>query len=84
MTAMVAVKATTRKERLEAARTQWIQEAIDYLFKLGVFTAGELEDANSLAESLWDNSDNEDYFEDHVHFLGAADAVDEELTYWGD
>jgi hypothetical protein len=84
MTAMISVKATTRQERLEAARTEWIQEATTYLFKLGVYAPDELEGANELAEILWDSSDNEDYFDDHANFMGAVDAVDEELTYWGD
>lgn len=84
MTAMVSVKATTRQERLEAARAEWIQTAMAYLLKLGIYAPDELEGANELAEILWDGSDNEDYFDDHALFQSAEDAVDEELTYWGD
>lgn len=84
MTAMISAKATTRQERLEAARTEWIQAAINHLLKLGVYAPDELEGANELAEMLWDNSDNEDCFDDHALFMSAVDAVDEELTYWGD
>lgn len=81
---MVSVKATTRQERLDAARAEWIQSAITYLFKLGVYAPDELEGANELAEVLWDGSDNEDCADDLTLFVSAEHAVDEELTYWGD
>jgi hypothetical protein len=85
MTAVVSVKATTREERLIAARNAWIQEAMNYMFKLGIYDAiEEAEGANELAEILWDGSDNEEFFDDHTLFMSPSDAVDEELTYWGD
>lgn len=84
MTAMVSVKATTREERRNKSRNKWLEDAVAYLIKIGVYAPDELEGANELAEILWDSSDNEDYFDDHALFQSAEDAVDEELTYWGD
>lgn len=84
MSAVRAFKVATRQERLDAFRTQWIQEAIDYLYKLGVYAPDELEGANELAETIWENSDNEIYFEDHALRYSAVDAVDSELSYWGE
>lgn len=84
MTAMVSVKATTREERRNKSRNKWLEDAVAYLIKIGVYAPDELEGANELAEILWDSSDNEDYFDDHAMFQSAKEAVDEELTYWGD
>lgn len=84
MTAMISATATTREERRNKSRNKWLEDAVAYLIKIGVYAPDELEGANELAEILWDSSDNEDYFDDHALFQSAEDAVDEELTYWGD
>lgn len=61
---------------------EWVQAAVNHFFKLGVFSAAEADQAFELAEGLWDNSDNKLY--DHAQWISPEDAVDEELTYWGD
>lgn len=67
----------------EEYRNEWIKAAINYLM-LGVYAPDELEGANELAETLWEGSDNDQYWNDHALRVCAEDAVDEELTYWGD
>lgn len=84
MTAMISAKAETRKERYDRIEAEWINEAMAYLLALGIYAPDELEGANELAESLWDNSDNRCLIDEPDHFLSAKEAVDEELTYWGD
>lgn len=61
---------------------EWIQAAVNHFFKLSVFAAEEAAEAFELAEGLWDNSDN--HLHDHAPWISPEDAVDEELTYWGD
>lgn len=68
----------------EEYRNEWITTAISYLMKLGVYAQEEFEGANELAETLWGGSNNEHYLSDQSMLTSAVDAVDEELTYWGD
>lgn len=84
MTAMVSVKATTRDERFNAYRNEWIQTAVNYLLRIGVYAPDELEGANELAETLWESSDNDEFWNDEALRLCPEDAVDEEMTYWGE
>ena len=44
---------------LDTIREGWIQQAIDYLIKLGAYLPGEVKGARELAETLWESSDNE-------------------------
>ena len=69
---------------LETIRTGWVQQAIDYMLEIKLYSTDELEGARELAETLWENSDNEDIFKDCTQLFSAKDAVDEELTYWGE
>lgn len=69
----------------EEYRNEWINAAINYLMKLGVYAPDELEGANELAETLWEGSDDDQYCDSaHAIRVCAEEAVDEELTYWGD
>lgn len=61
---------------------EWIQAAVNHLFKLGVFAADETDQAFEVAEGIWDNSDN--HLRDYELWIGPEDAVNEELTYWGE
>lgn len=69
---------------LETIRTAWIQQAVDYMIELSLYSPDDLKGARELAETLWESSDNEDVFMDCTRLFTAKDAVDEELTYWGD
>ena len=69
---------------LDTIREGWIQQAVDYLLKLGVYLPGEAKGARELAETLWESSDNELIFKEGTHLSDPEEAVDEEMTYWGD
>lgn len=78
-TDMTAV-AVPRSERQAAEAREWIADAVQYMSMIGLFTQEEIYDALCLAESL------------HYHYRdeggemmsSAEEAVDEELTYWGE
>lgn len=80
MTAVKYIQAVTRSERQASEARAWIADAVGYMISLGLFAQEEVGDAIDLAESL------------HYHYrdeggemtLSAKEAVDEELTYWGD
>lgn len=80
MTAVLKVQATTRSERLAAERREWLADAVAYMISIGLYAQEEVDQAYDLAENL------------HYHLLdglgemeySAKEAVDEELTYWGD
>lgn len=55
-------------------RKEWIADAVWYMLDIGLFTQDEINDCYYLADNLYDN------FEDYT----PKEAVDEELTYWGD
>lgn len=61
---------------------EWIADAVCYMIMIGVYAQDEIYDCLCLAETLWDNSENEDYPEDS--WLSAEYAVDEEMSYWGE
>lgn len=76
MTAVLSVKAETVMQRLEREKAEWIQEAKDYLLHLQVVEEG---DDLGWVEEL------------HASSIGLEgilytpkEAVDEELSYWGD
>lgn len=78
MSAFVEVSAITKAKKIEAHRNRWIDEATQYMGQLGMFNLEiekEYVDAYQLAESLFDTND-----------IGttAKEAVQEELTYWGE
>lgn len=78
MTAVVAISAVTKAKKLESQRGHWIDEATQYMGQLGMFNLEiekEYVDAYQLAESLWDTND-----------VGTTvkEAVQEELSYWGE
>lgn len=69
----------------EVMKTRWKADALAYMHELKIFDftiLSECADAVQLAESLWDNSEN-DLF-DHAMWIDPKEAVDEELTYWCD
>ena len=69
-----------RDERQREERIQWINEAVAYMFELKVFAPDEYVQAVELADSLhWHNKDEGGDMMDTP-----KQAVDEELTYWGD
>ncbi|WKV20401.1 hypothetical protein 16Q_008c [Pseudomonas phage 16Q] len=60
---------------------EWIADAIAYMYDIGLFTQAEWKDCVDLAESLHYNG----RYEDEINpSFSAKDAVDEELTYWGE
>lgn len=70
----------SRHERQAREQKAWIEEAVSYMMQIGLYAQEEVEQAVDLAENL------------HYHYkdeggeidISAKDAVDEELTYWGD
>jgi len=74
------VKVETRSERQKREREQWIRNATDYLIELKVYDLLEYFDARDLAESLEYHARDEG----GEHMYTAKEAVDEEMTYWGE
>lgn len=74
------VKVETRSERQQREREQWIEEATHYLIKLKVYDLLEYSDARDLAASLEFHARDEG----GEHMYTAKEAVDEEMTYWGE
>lgn len=70
----------TRRERQERERTLWIEEAVSYMIATGLYAQEEIEQAVDLAENLHYHGKDEG---GEMHY-SAKEAVDEELTYWGD
>lgn len=86
MTAVRAFSVETKAAKVARLQSEWLSGAAHHLFKLNVFDITdpqEVSQAYELAETLWEGSENAD-FEDAEEWLSAEDAVDEELTYWGD
>lgn len=80
MTAVKYIQAVTRTERQAAEAREWIADAVQYMIILGLFAQEEVYDAVDLAESLhYHNRD-----EGGEMISSAKEAVDEELTYWGE
>lgn len=81
MTAVKSVSAETRLERMAREREAWLQEAINYMIELELFepSTGTPPWAIQLAETL---------YEDSIGLAGIEctpkEALDEEMTYWGD
>lgn len=64
-----------------AKKREWLADAVQYMFMIGLFTQEEIYDAVDLAESLHYHG----LYKDEVNpSFSAKEAVDEELTYWGD
>lgn len=63
-----------RRDRLARERKTWIADAVWYMLDIGLYTQDEINDAYYLADNLVDG------YEDFT----PKEAVDEELTYWGD
>lgn len=69
-----------RADRQARERKAWIEEAVEYLLSLGIFTQEYRADAVQLSESLHDFYKDEGGEVD----VSAEEAVDEELTYWSE
>lgn len=80
MTAMISSSARTKTEKLEEAKAKWIEEAVSYMLFIGIYAQDEVEGATDLAENLYYHSLDE---RGEVMY-SAHEAVDEELTYWGE
>lgn len=78
MTAVKEVKIATRSERQATERKFWVQEAADYLVKLGFFGPEERPEAVEYATRLvFTNTDENGELTD-----SPKDAVDEDLSYY--
>ncbi|QXV71664.1 hypothetical protein psageK4_010c [Pseudomonas phage psageK4] len=69
-----------RRDRQARERTLWIEEAVSYMIAIGLYAQEEIEQAVDLAENLHHHLVDED----GEMTYSAKEAVDEELTYWGD
>jgi hypothetical protein len=60
----------------------WLATAVDYMIEIKLCSDTPLQRhrAFELAQTLWDNLNEDDEFAQ----VSPKDAVDEELTYWGD
>lgn len=80
MTAVKEVTFVTRSARQAVERMEWIADAVAYMISIGLFAQEEIYDCVALAESLHYHSKDEG----GEMMYSAKEAVDEELTYWGD
>lgn len=70
----------TRHERQAIERSVWIMEAAAYMVDSGLYAVEEWEQAVELASNLhYHNRD-----EGGEMMASPKEAVDEEITYWGD
>ncbi|QNO00492.1 hypothetical protein phiPsa347_010 [Pseudomonas phage phiPsa347] len=69
-----------RSHRQAQERREWIDEAVVYLLALGIYAQDEITDAANLAIYLFSSARDEG----GEIMYSAKEAVDEELTYWGD
>lgn len=80
MTAVKAVAFETRSDRQARIRKAWIADAVAYMISIGLYAQEEHEQAYELADNLhWHYKD-----EGGEIYDTPQDAVDEELTYWGE
>lgn len=70
----------TRDDLLALQKDAWVAQATQYLVELGVYSTLEHTAAYMLAESLWEGADNDGSPTDAT----PQEAVQEELSYWGD
>ena len=71
----------TRDDLQALQYSEWLAAAVAYMMELKVYTEHENLQAYNLAETLWENCGNDDT---EFNRVSAKDAVDEELTNWGD
>ena len=69
-----------RSVRQTAERMHWINDAVSYLINMGIFTQEERSEAENMAETLLEASIDEG----GEIYIEPAEAVDEELSYWGE
>uniref|UniRef100_A0AAU6VY91 Uncharacterized protein n=2 Tax=unclassified bacterial viruses TaxID=12333 RepID=A0AAU6VY91_9VIRU len=79
MTAVINVSAETRSERIAREQKEWIADAVAYMIMIGLYAQEEVYEALYLAEIL-----AEEGCRDGEIVFTAKEAVDEELSYWGD
>lgn len=80
MTAVKYIQAVTRSERQAAEAREWIADAVGYMIMIGLYAQEEISDATDLAENLHYHSRDEG----GEIMYSAKEAIDEELTYWGE
>jgi hypothetical protein len=80
MTAVKYIQAVTRSERHATEAREWIADAVQYMIMIGLFAQEEIYEATDLAENLHFHARDEG----GEMMYDAKEAVDEELTYWGD
>ncbi|UAW53462.1 hypothetical protein QGX15_gp014 [Pseudomonas phage psageK4e] len=80
MTAVKAVTFVTRSDRQAAERKEWIADAVAHMISIGLYAQEEVDQAYELADNLHYHSKDEG----GEMMYSAKEAVDEELTYWGD
>lgn len=64
-------------------KRQWIDRAVNYMLNIKLFNVliqSEVDDAYQLAETLYENSVDEA----GICTYDPIEAVDEEISYWGD
>ena len=69
-----------RADRQAREGKVWVEEAVTYMLAIGLYAQEEIAEAVDLAENLLYHYKDEGGEIDN----SAKDAVDEELTYWGD
>lgn len=80
MTAVKQVAFESRSDRQAREAKAWVEEAVTYMLAIGLYAQEEISEAVDLAENLhWWARD-----EGGEMMYSAKEAVDEELTYWGD
>lgn len=70
----------SRSERQAREKVEWITQAVEYMLEIRLYSPEERNYASHLADSLWYHSRDEG----GEMIYNPQEAVDEELTYWGD
>lgn len=69
-----------RSERQARERRSWIAGAMAYMFEMRLFSASQYNQCQDFAETLWFANRNEG----GEMMNTPQEAVDEEISYWGD
>jgi hypothetical protein len=80
MTAMTGAQFETRSDRQAREHRDWVATGVAYLIGLSIYAVEEQDEAKDLMECLWWDSRDEG----GEMMCTPQEAVDEELTYWGD
>lgn len=83
---VVSVKVENKSDRIARVRKEWVNEAAEYFFSIGVFQRDGESDERAcydISESIYENCMQKDGSIE-LDVYDPVSAVKEELSYWGD